>query len=247
MPTRTRTVDRSRAEENAFRPLSLLKDYVAPGLALAGAVIYAVIRLAYFFFYHRLRTSPEEVGYGYSRILSESVVGAIAFLFVLFIPIFLISLGASALGALVRGRAGKKESFIWARGSTARALWRRKALRSLTAALIVIVIAYPLLGWRQGVLAQRGITVRNVYFAGIPYLPILPVQAVPARVVPLEDRSDDALHLLSRTCLLYLGASDGTVVFYDVATRESVRVPASSVSISLTYTFYVSPECSGTM
>src|SRR4051794_4068644 len=55
---------------------AVLKDYA--GLTtLLGLGLYGLLRLAYAFFYLRLRTTPEEVGYGYSRVISESIVGAL--------------------------------------------------------------------------------------------------------------------------------------------------------------------------
>jgi hypothetical protein len=85
--------------------------------------------------------------------------------------------------------------------------------------------------------------VRNVYFIGIPYLPVLAVQAIPAEVVWINPDSEGQFSLASRQCLMYLGSGDGKAILYDVRTRESIRVPAGDVSIALRYTFFVPDEC----
>jgi hypothetical protein len=225
--------------------LSMLKDYAVPGLTIIGVALYGMFRLAYLFFYLPLRTTPEEVGYGYSRILAESVIGALELVTLVFLPLLLIGLAIHA------GLAGRRNRRIDhdrsdADGSASlvpqRAL-RRIGLRAFVVAVLVIVVSLPVLAWWQGRLAQRGQTVRNVYFIGIPYLPVLAVQAIPAEVVWINPDSERQFSLASRQCLMYLGSGDGRVILYDVRTRESIRVPAGDVSIALRYTFFVPDEC----
>jgi hypothetical protein len=225
--------------------LSMLKDYAVPGLTIMGVALYGVFRLAYLFFYLPLRTTPEEVGYGYSRILAESVIGALELVTLVFLPLLLIGLAIHAGLAGRRNRRGDHDRSD-ADGSESlvpqRAL-RRIGLRAFVVAVLVIVVSLPVLAWWQGRLAQRGQTVRNVYFIGIPYLPVLAVQAIPADVVWINPDSERQFSLASRQCLMYLGSGDGKAILYDVRTRESIRVPAGDVSIALRYTFFVPDEC----
>lgn len=61
--------------------------------------------------------------------------------------------------------------------------------------------------------------------------------------VALSDVAGSPVDLDGRDCLMYLSRSEGIAVFYDVGTRESVRVPASAVVLSLRYRFFVDPTC----
>jgi hypothetical protein len=225
--------------------LSLLKDYALPGLTIMGVVLYGVFRLAYLFFYLKLRTTPEEVGYGYSRILAESVIGALELVMLFFLPLLLVGLvihaGLVAWRKRRHDRHGSHDR--QSREETLRQPFQRIAIRAFAASVVMIVVILPVLAWWQGKLAERGQTVRNAYFIGVPYLPILAVQAIPAEVAWTNKDSERQFPLANRQCLMYLGNADGTTVFYDVQTKESVRLPTADVSIALRYTFFVPPGC----
>ena len=84
---------------------------------------------------------------------------------------------------------------------------------------------------------------RNVYFVGVPYLPVLAVRAVPADVAWVDGDSERSLPLDARDCLMYLGQANGTSVFYDARTRESLRLPSGNIVVSFRYTFFVPDSC----
>jgi hypothetical protein len=226
--------------------LALLKDYALPGLTIVGVVLYGVFRLAYLFFYLKLRTTPEEVGYGYSRILAESVIGALELVILFFLPLLLVGLVIHAGLMAWRKRRRERHNRPDRHGREETALrqpLQRIAIRAFAISVIVIVVILPMLAWWQGKLAERGQTVRNAYFIGVPYLPILAVQAIPAEVAWTNGDSERQFPLANRQCLMYLGGADGTAVFYDVQTKESVRLPTADVSIALRYTFFVPLGC----
>jgi hypothetical protein len=207
-----------------------------PLFSVVGVVLYGILRLAYVFFYLQLRTTPEEVGYGYSRVLSESVVGALELTLLVSIVFAVPTLAIYGGRALLGGRrAGISQDRL----QTVRRLF----LRCVMVAAAVVLLSLPVLAWWQGGLARQGQTIRNVYFIGIPYLPVLAVQAVPVRVSWVDSGSNRQLDLSKRNCLMYLGQGDGTTVFYDVRSRESIRIPSSNVIVRLRYTFFVPPEC----
>ncbi len=222
--------------------LSLLKDYGVPAISILGVVLYGMLRLAYLFFYLRLRTTPEEVGYGYSRVLSESVVGAIELIVLVFVPLLLIGLGLDWGVTIWRRRRPSRVPGA-ARNAPRSHPLRRVAIRGFIASVVIVVVSLPVLASWQGRLAQRGQTVRNVYFIGIPYLPVLAVQAVPVRVSWVNPDSESEIPLAGRRCLLYLGASNGTAVFYDVRSRESLRLPQSEIAVTFLFAFFVDPQC----
>lgn len=231
-------VDRTRAVV-----ATVFRDYL-PGLGALGVVAYGVLRLGYMFFYARLRTTPEEVGYTYARILAESLVGAVELILLMAMMLgIVVTLGWAARTLWTRWRRSTPTGTApGGRGALA-ATARTAALRCVGGAAAAVLVSLPVLAWWQGGLAQGGQTVRNVYFIGIPYLPVLAVQAVPADVVWTDGSAEPGFPLAQRPCLMYLGGSDGTAVFYDVQSRESIRVPLSDIVVSLRYTYFVPPEC----
>src|SRR5690349_2774750 len=56
------------ASEDRISRLERAARNAVPLVGVIGAALYAVLRVAYLAFYLRLRTTPEEVGYGYSQI-----------------------------------------------------------------------------------------------------------------------------------------------------------------------------------
>jgi hypothetical protein len=209
-----------------------------PLFSVLGVVLYGILRLAYVFFYLQVRTTPEEVGYGYSRVLSESVVGALELTLIVSLVFAVPTLLVYGTRALTGGRRAS------ARGSRDRLqAVRNLFLRCVVAAAAAVLLSLPVLAWWQGGLARDGQAVRNVYFIGIPYLPVLAVQAVPVRVSWVDSGSNRQLDLSKRNCLMYLGQGDGTTVFYDVRSRESLRLPSSGIVVLLRYTYFVPQGC----
>ncbi|GAA0908876.1 hypothetical protein GCM10009557_83420 [Virgisporangium ochraceum] len=109
----------------------------------------------------------------------------------------------------------------------------RIAVRAAATAVAVVLAGLPALAWHQGAKAKSGLTVRNVYVLHTVRLPVLAVQAVPASVAWVSETPPGLLDISARRCLLYLGQAAGTAVFYDVSSRESIRVPTSLVVVSL--------------
>ena len=222
---------------------TIVRDYL-PAIGTLGLVLYGLLRLAYMFFYVRLRTTPEEVGYDYVRVLSESIAGAvelILFCAVLFALVAVLYYVVRLLPLI--HHPSRRHVLRRAVSVMPRALGRRVVLRSLAASTAFVFGSLPILAWWQGGLAQGGQTIRNVYFVGVPYLPVLAVQAVPADVTWIDKDTEKILPFRDRKCLMYLGQANGVSVFYDVQSRESMRIPTSDIVISLRFTFFVPDEC----
>ena len=231
------------------RIASVVKDYL-PGIGAVGVVLYGLFRLAYVFFYVRVRTTPEEVGYAYARIIAESIFGAVELILICAVliavvttAILLVRGAAAAFRRRQRRPRGRRLRWADLRADVDRRILTRVARWSLVAAAVTVFFSLPCLAWWQGGLAQAGQTVRNVYFIGIPYLPVLAVQAVPADISWADHEREQATPLGGRKCLLYLGKADGTTVFYDVFTRDSLRLPSGEIVISLRYAFFVPDVC----
>ena len=82
-------------------------NYAVPLVGVVGAALYGVLRLAYLFFYLRLRASPDEVGYGYSQVLADELIGAIEL--VLLVTV-IIMLPLAIIRAFSRLRKKTKEA-----------------------------------------------------------------------------------------------------------------------------------------
>ena len=223
-----------------------IRDYL-PAIGAVGLVLYGLFRLAYSFFYIRLRTTPEEVGYTYTRVIAESLVGAIEL--ILICAVLITALAAVSIAGWIVVKAARRRRWP-GRNDLHQLLDRHRLTRAvqriIAAAVAAVFLSLPWLAWWQGGLAQAGQVVRNVYFIGVPYLPVLAVQAVPATVTWKAADSEKAMPLKYRACLLYLGKADGTAVFYDVATRDSLRLPTGDIVVTLRYEFFVPDACRDT-
>lgn len=221
----------------------MVRDYV-PVVGTVGVLLYGLFRLAYLFFYLRLRTTPEEVGYDYARLLAVAAGGAVELAILcggLFVVVTSAYAAARLAPAVVR-RRGRRSSWRAVLRILRRNL-RRIAIRCIVAGAATSMLSLPALAYWQGGLAQRGQTVRNVYIFGLPALPVLAVTAVPADVAWVDGDTGKPLLLTERICLMYLGESNGVTVLYDVGTRESLRIPSDRITVTLRYTFWVPDEC----
>lgn len=202
--------------------------YAAPLLTAAGVVLYGMLRLAYVFFYIQLRATPQEVGYGYLEILSCQMVGTVELVLLLAAVLFLPVLGWLLLR---HGRRLDRRTVV------------RSAVRCVVPAGVLVLALLPSLAWLQGTEARRGNTVRNVYLKHAPRIPVLAVQAVPATAAWSAEVPDGLVDLRDRHCLLYLGQNATTTVFYDVQTRDSLRVPTGQIVVLLKNTRSVPRGC----
>ena len=197
-----------------------------------------MLRLAYLYFYLRLRATPEEVGYGYPEILSGQLIGTAELVLLLTAVLMATAIATRAVRHAVAGR--------W-RASVSRPpppTVIRLARRCSLAALAVVLAGLPMLAWSFGTEARHGYAVRNIYLAHGLRIPVLAVQASPATVAWTGPTRPDMPDLSRRRCLLYLGKAAGVAVFYDVRSRESLHVPAAQILLTIQYARSVPEDCS---
>jgi hypothetical protein len=222
-------------DETTFAEQTL--KYVAPLLGLVGTVLFGVLRLAYTFFYQQLRATPQEVGYGYEEILSGQLFGTLEL--ALLLTTALVA-GAHLARALRHAQAGRwSDAVALPRRRDLTQLGRRYAIIALAAILIVL----PALAYLSGAAATEGYAIRNMYLISRA-LPVLAVQASPAEVTWTVAQHPGMTDLLSLHCLLYLGQANGTAVFYDVKTRDSLHLPTAQIQITLPLINKVDDACS---
>jgi hypothetical protein len=230
-------------EHDGSAPLNWMVRYAVPLAGVTGAALYGVLRLAYVFFYLWLRATPDEVGYGYSQVLSDELMGAIELVVLIAAMIFIAAIAVSILVPLARRAAGRYTSAAMGIRLVSKAKAQKIAAWSLVIAVPVVLMGLPVLGWLEGAQAASGYAVRNVYLAGTIRLPVLAVQAVPAEVAWISTHGPDALNIGGRQCLLYLGEASGISVFYDVHSQESLRLPSADIVVSLEDTTTVPLGC----
>jgi len=223
--------------------LNWVVRYAVPLAGVIGAALYGVLRLAYLFFYLWLRATPDEVGYGYSQVLSDELIGAIELVVLIAAVIFAGAIAASVVVPLTRQAAGRHTSTAAGIHSISKAKAQKIAVWSLAIAMPVVLLGLPVLGWLEGAQAASGYAVRNIYLAGTIRLPVLAVQAVPAEVAWISPQGPDELDISGRQCLLYLGQASGISVFYDVHSQESLRLPSDDIVVSLQDTTTVPIGC----
>ena len=223
--------------------LNWIVRYAVPLAGVTGAALYGVLRLAYVFFYLWLRATPDEVGYGYSQVLADELMGAIELVVLIATLIWIIGFSASVFVSLAQRVTRKYRSKATEVHLFGKLKAQKIAAWSLAIAVPIVLIWLPILGWLEGGQAANGYAVRNVYLAGTIRLPVLAVQAVPAQVMWAAPSGSGAPDISRRPCLLYLGQADGTSVFYDVHSQESLRVPTADVVIALEDTTTVPIGC----
>jgi hypothetical protein len=223
--------------------LNWVVRYAVPLAGVTGAALYGVLRLAYVFFYLWLRATPDEVGYGYSQVLSDELIGAIELVVLIAVLIWIAGFAISIIAQLAQRAAGKYGSKVAEIHFVNKLKAKKIAAWSLAIAVPIVLVGLPLLGWLEGEQAANGYAVRNVYLAGTIRLPVLAVQAVPAEVAWVSSPGSGGLNISGRPCLLYLGQADGTSVFYDVHSRESLRLPTDDIVVSLEDTITVPIGC----
>jgi hypothetical protein len=223
--------------------LNWIVRYAVPLAGVTGAALYGVLRLAYVFFYLWLRATPDEVGYGYSQVLSDELIGAIELVVLIAALIWVAGSAISILVPLARRAAGKYGSDSAGIHLFSKLKAQKTAAWSLAIAVPIVLVGLPVLGWIEGAQAANGYAVRNVYLAGTIRLPVLAVQAVPAEVAWASPPGSGEPNISGRPCLLYLGQADGTSVFYDVHSQESLRLPTAAIIVSLEDTTTVPIGC----
>jgi hypothetical protein len=223
--------------------LNWIVRYAVPLAGVTGAALYGVLRLAYVFFYLWLRATPDEVGYGYSQVLSDELIGAIELVVLIAELIWITGSAISILVPLARRAAGKYGHESAGIHLFSKLKAQKTAAWSLAIAVPIVLVGLPVLGWIEGAQAANGYAVRNVYLAGTIRLPVLAVQAVPAEVAWASPPGSGEPNISGRPCLLYLGQADGTSVFYDVHSQESLRLPTAAIIISLEDTTTVPIGC----
>lgn len=220
-------------EHDGSAALNWIVHYAVPLAGVTGAALYGVLRLAYVFFYLWLRATPDEVGYDYSHVLSDELIGAIELVVVIAALISVAGFAITVLAPLIKRAAGKPRSEVLGIHLVSKVKAQKIVTWSLAIAVPIVLVGLPILGWLEGAQAASGYAVRNVYLAGTIRLPVLAVQAVPAEVAWASAPVRDALNISARQCLLYLGQANGISVFYDVHSQESLRLPSVDIVVSL--------------
>jgi hypothetical protein len=161
--------------------LDWIVRYAVPLAGVTGAALYGVLRLAYVFFYLWLRATPDEVGYGYSQVLSDELIGAIELVVLIATLIWIIGFSASIFASLAQRVTRKYRSKAAEIHLFGKLKAQRIAVWSLAIAVPIVLIWLPILGWLEGEQAANGYSVRNVYLAGTSGFLSLPSRPSPLR------------------------------------------------------------------
>ena len=208
-------------------------------VAVATTLSYAFLYFGYFQFYAAFGLHPAEVGFDRLHLLQESLLGPLVLPIILVFHIPMrVWLTISAVLALLL-------TWVFIHYKMRRKFMIGDAARELLATVILAVLAgwaaLTIYGYSNLVTMSRSLggQVRThgklidswVYYAPRSIIiPFLDVQAVPADVTFTSN--DAPQPILTAGCVLYLGASGGIVVLYDLKTEEVVRVNATDVDLN---------------
>lgn len=204
-------------------------------LAVLGIVLYAVLRIAYSFFYSPFGLRPDDLGLGYLDLLVQSAVGIVllcmAMLVVAAVFYAAFSLTKAASKSLTRHidgrsldeRVPKKKKQDAGTGSPLgdRRIW---------AALILVVIVAALLMARAYSDRSKVWDGHSASFTVFGFS-ITSWGAEDATISWTSDVTAAELSPLAGRCLLYFGQSGGTAYFYKRDTRQVLRIPTSDIVI----------------
>jgi hypothetical protein len=242
-PTKPQVTIPGPAKEQKSSALDWIVHYAVPLIGVIGAALYGVLRLAYVFFYLPVRATPDEVGYGYSQVLADELIGAIEL--VVLTALFIMPIGIAGYYSAQLFRQIKKQKISGFRaessGRTARV--QKLILWCFGIAIPIVLVMLPVLGWLEGQEARNGFTVRNVYPTHFIVLPVLAVEAVPATITWVSAGGSQLAEVSVRQCLLYLGEANNISVFYDVRSEESLRIPSANIIVTLQDTTSVPIGC----
>ena len=154
LPDTVTVKPKSRREPPRTTVASVARDYV-PALGAFGILLYGILRLAYVFFYLQLRTTPEEVGYGYSQILSESIAGAVELTLLCAAVFVLLAACVYILRLFVLTLAGRFKHSTTARRQSFAHYFRTVTLWSLAAGAALVTTQLARLGLVAGWAGQR--------------------------------------------------------------------------------------------
>ena len=229
--------------------LSKLLSFGTAG-GLAGVAAFALFDTTYTRAYAELGVEPEEVGINTTNIIGRSV--GVVLLPLPLLPIVVVG-GIIALIGVVG-------LFVTLR------FWSQFGLWYKLCALLTIAFTWALIqGFVEtgsvGAAAHLGVYSRmwdlpDAYVAGIRQgkptestkangLTLFYMRADPARVDPAGGNvTSPGVASLTNKTVLFLGASNGTSVFYDSSKHAAVKVPSASIVVSvLDSTDRINPAC----
>lgn len=193
--------------------------YGAVIVAALTALAYGVLRTAYVQFYSAFRILPEQAGVDKSDLLSQALIGPLVLLVLISSAIFLMwhffisrrvdrqpNTVALLAASLLIGLIG---TFIW-----------MSVLADSSAHSVV---------WHHESLLTRYLGVAGHDFS----LPLLEVEAVPARIEWVGASPEPDILRTGAECLAYLGETEDTIVVYDEADGRTVFLPKSDAVVEL--------------
>lgn len=124
----------------------------------------------------------------------------------------------------------ERSELLRIRGEIRTARRQKWVLRAAMLIALVTATGVLLLGahWDSQAV-QSGYGRPAVSFLGVP---INSRTAYIALITP-ANRADTSLARIDDHCLLYMGTSDGLSIFYNYSTRQTVRIPAAQITISV--------------
>ena len=195
-------------------------EKVAP--LLAGGVAFATIRTAYFQYYAVFGLTPESVGIGSARILSDLLIGPVL------LGVFLAFLCLLAYVGQLRLRG---------RGKTA---WRPTAAQLLRVGVMATLLG--MLASAIYLVSLARVAATNATTKGIPFssvrldfsvlqLPLLQISARHVGALTANAASDQSIvDLKLDPCLIVVGENDGRTYLYETKTQRLYTVSTNSVN-----------------
>jgi hypothetical protein len=215
-------------------------------------VLYGLLRICAIRFYSQFGVQPEEVGLTYAQLLAQSAAAYLALFLLLaagaLVAFFCIALAEAIVTALLRWcyrAAVKRKAPInvidrlarWTQDYKGAVRWALFPASYVALAYFVVAAGSfwsqsreLALDLQQGTSINRTFDITSWHSVLRLYNNLLSLRADQVTVFE-TNAAGSGLSLQSRQALFYLGQASGTAIFYDSATKETLRVPASGLVI----------------
>jgi hypothetical protein len=206
-------------------------DNVPAVATITGAFAYVGLRLAFVSFYRKFGVTPEDVGYDYGTVLTTTLPGM-----ALLVLAFAVPLGVGLLLTAVAIRRRRFSTYTRVGWPLARSEYVLRRLLVL-ALLVLPVFAVSVMVWLSGNrlrdaanAAREGHVVEGVTVLGVP---IFPWTVSPASITPITKDAQTFAQDVKGACVMYLGATNGAYVLYDLDRRITLRLPVAAIRVSI--------------
>lgn len=191
----------------------------------AGGAAFAIIRTAYFQYYAEFGLTPESVGIGAARILSDLLIGPVL------IGVLLAALCLLAYVGQLRLRRVENSTWRFTGRNMLRVTVMAATLGMLASTAYLVLLSRS---------AATDATTKGVQFSSVSFnlgvlrIPLLQISARHVESLASNGPTEQPIiDIKYDSCLIFVGESDGRTYFYQTQKQELYTLSTNSINYSL--------------